>query len=271
MDRPVRAGEKFRMAASGTSEEKAVIKTWGELFRDDRENFAIDFEAVMTVLEVDSRWRPTKAQFVVTKFTKTEAYDVRPLLSPGAVVVAAVKDRDAVFTVNGEQADREVGQALDLIITLSKGGATDDEIFGTKLRKKVGDRWGINAELAARELQDMKFKIAKEALRGTTTLERVVREGEREYLVIVTELTVSPVSPELPPGTAVESSSLEMKFTGKYPVGVDAPSEEETADMSLNFTVRSKASPEEPDIVVESATRQHLLWKYAPVTPTPGP
>ena len=166
MDRPVRAGEKFRMTAKGTAEEKSLIKMGDELVRDDRENFAIDFEATMTVLEVDLRQRPTKAQFVVSKCIKTEAYDQRPLIPPGAVVVAAVKDRESVFTVNGEPAGREAGQALDLVITLSKGGATDDEIFGTRSRKKVGDRWGINAELAAKELSDLKFKVTREALRG---------------------------------------------------------------------------------------------------------
>ena len=270
MDRPVRAGEKFRMTAKGTAEEKSLIKMGDELVRDDRENFAIDFEATMTVLEVDSQHRPTKAQFVVSKCTKTEAYDLRPLIPPGAVVVAAVKDREAVFTVNGEQASREVGQALDLVITLSKGGATDDEIFGTRSRKKVGDRWGINAELAAKELSDMKFKVAKEALNGATTLEQVVREGGREYLMLATEMTVSPASPELPPGTTLERSKLEMKFTGKYPAEGDAPSEEESADLSLNFTVRSKAAPGEQDVVVESASRQRLRWTYAPVVQTPG-
>ncbi|HEY6007548.1 MAG TPA: hypothetical protein VIU40_04435 [Geobacteraceae bacterium] len=262
LDRPVRAGERFHVTASGSEEEKSVITVGGELLRDDRENFTIDFDAVMTILEVDAQARPTRAQFSVTKCIKTEAYDQRPLLPPGAVVVAAVKDREEVFTVNGAPVNREVGKGLGLIITLSKGGATDDEIFGTRSRRKVGERWGINAELAARELLDFKLKVAKEDLRGSTSLEQVVREGDRDYLLLAAEFSVARVIPELPPGVVVEKSHVDMKFSGKYPLATVSPAVEESMDMTMGFLARGKTAPEGAEIVVESRARQRLQRRY---------
>ncbi len=261
LHRPVRAGERFRISATGSHAEKTVIKTGGELFREDRENFTAAFDAVVTVLATDAKGGATRESVAVLKGEKTEAFDRKDLVPAGTVVVASLKGKDEVFEVDGKPVAREVHDLLAIFISLSKGEATDDEIFGTRERKRVGDAWNINAELAAQEFDELRFGARKENIAGKTTLEKVVRVGGTDCLQISSEMTFGKLAPPLPPGLVVESSLMRVNFQAKYPLDLSTQPPEETAALFFTFVARGKPAPAAPEVVIESSFERHVSEK----------
>ena len=82
----------------------------------------------------------------------------------------------------GLDPDTEESLRLLNLVSENPNGPTDDEIFGSKERKKVGDRWEGNSELMAKELTHFGILVKKEDLKSTATLEKVVTVGKTECL-----------------------------------------------------------------------------------------
>ncbi|HEY6871152.1 MAG TPA: hypothetical protein VI298_00365 [Geobacteraceae bacterium] len=258
LHRPMHAGEKFRISATGSNAVKTVIKTGGELFRDDRENFSVEFDSLVTVLATDRNGKPTRESVAVLKCEKTEAFDRKALLAPGTVVVASAKGKDDVYEIDGKPVDREMHEVLAIFVPLGKGEATDDEIFGTRERKRVGDAWGVNADLAAREFEDFKLGVRKENIAGKTTLEKIVRSGAADCLLIRSEVTFEKLAPPLPSYLSVESSLMRADLSGEFPVDTDAQPPEEKAVLTFTFVARGKPAPAAPEVVIESSFERHV-------------
>ena len=62
-----------------------------------------------------------------------------------------------LFEIEGAPASGKVSKALDLVVNITSGGPTDDDIFGTTERKKAGDSWPINKAVA---ITDANAKLA---------------------------------------------------------------------------------------------------------------
>ncbi len=265
LHRPVRVGEKFHVLSTGSNAEKTVITVGGNLFRDDRENYEAAFESVVKVLATDRNGLPTKESITVLRCEKKEAFDRKSLLPKGTVVVASLKDNEEVFEIDDKPVSREVHDLLSFFVTLSKGKATDDEIFGTRQRKQVGESWNINAELAAQDLEDLHLGVRKENIVGKTTLEKVVKAGETDCLLVSAEVTVGKLIPPLPEGLSMERSLLRANMSAKLPVDTAAQSREDTMEVSFTFAARGKPAPDSPELVIDGSFERHITEKVEPV------
>ncbi len=265
LHRPMRAGDSFRISATGSHAEKTVITAGGKLLRDDRVNYEAALDSIVTITAADRDGKPTRESVTVLKCEKTEAFDRKALLPRGTVVVASLKGKDEVFEIDGKPVDREVHDLLGIFITLSKEGGTDDEIFGTMKRRHVGEAWDVNAELAARDLDDLKLGVRKENVSGKTTLEKVVRAEGTDCLQISAEIVVGKLAPPLPPGFSVESSLIHANFSAKYPFDASAQSPEGTMGLSLTFVARGKSAPDAPEIIIESSLERRVSEKVESV------
>jgi acyl-CoA hydrolase len=265
LHRPMRVGEKFHILSTGSNAEKTVITVGGNLVRDDRENFEASFESVVKVLATDRNGKPTKESITVLRCEKTEAFDWKSLLPKGTVVIASLKEKDEVFEIDDKPVSREVHDLLAFFVTLSKGEATDDEIFGTRQRKQVGESWDINAELAARDLDDLHLGVRKENVAGKTTLEKVFKAGGTDCLLVSAEVTVNKFAPPLPPGLSMESSLLRASISAKFPVDTTAQPHEGTMGVSVTFAARGKPEPNAPEVVIDGSFERHITEKVEPV------
>ncbi len=265
LHRPMRVGEKFHILSTGRNAAKTVFTVGGNLVRDDRENFEATLESVMKVLATDGIGRPTQKSITVLRCEKYEAFDLRSLLPRGTVVVASLKGNDEVFEIDGKPVSREVHDLLAFFVTLSKGEATDDDIFGTRQRKQVGESWGINAELAARDLEKLNLGVRKENVTGKATLEKVVKAGGADCLLVSSEVAVSKLAPPLPPGYSMESSLLRATISAKFPVDATAQSPEGTMGISFTFAARGKPAPNAPEVVIDGSFERHITEKVEPV------
>ena len=260
LTRPMKVGAEYHIAAVGHSSMKSTIKVNGKVVEEQSKNFSVDFESDDKALEVDKNGEPSKVSLTVDKCILKQGGAEKPLLAKGAVVIASLKDDETVFEIAGQPVDAETAEALDLVVGLGRNRASDDEIFGTKERKKVGDRWAMNAELAAKELQDVMkgSTVKKEDVAGTVTLDKVVKVGTTDCLQISAEMTVSNVTM---PDRKVAQMKVQAHFLGLFPIDFSKDITEESDSITMSITVKDKPDPDGPEIVVESVAEQSLNVK----------
>ena len=260
-DRPMKPGEKYNIVASGTQSQAMTATSDGKTVQEQKEDFSIDYKSVEEVIEVDSLGRETKISSTIEKFTKTTGGVTKDLLPKGTVLVSSAP---GTHQVNGVAVDPEVAKALSMAVQLSKGGAGDDAIFGTKEAKKIGDSWDANAA-AMKEDLGKTFGGAALDFAGRTTLVNVVKSGSGDVLKIQAKIT-GKVTPPLPPGFTVDASALEVTLAGDLPVDLSLGRPSDSTAVSFTFSGHADA-PTGAKIVMDmkmTGTQTHAQTRVLP-------
>jgi hypothetical protein len=115
----------------------------------------------------------TKLSLTVATCNATAGGKQIPMFKEGTVITAEW-DKEAAqtkYAVDGKPVPESVGEALGLVLNVNDPeGLVDDEIFGAKEKKRIGDVWSIDAAAAAKELDRIGLKAKEEDLWGETTL-----------------------------------------------------------------------------------------------------
>ena len=166
------------------------------------------------------------------------------------------------YLVNGQIASNEIAEVLSTLFVLPQSETTDDDVFGTKERKKVGDSWGVNVVKAASSLSP-EFKLAPEDMKGTTTLEKILEIDGVKCPWISGKLDINKASPPLPPGFVVEKSHISAAFAGVFPIDVllDYFSEE----MSMRAAIEAKGDSNDPNIRISLNVEESRIEKHKPL------
>jgi hypothetical protein len=264
LTRPEKAGNEFRIAAVTSQTIASMAKTPGKADEQRTDTATVTLDAAVKVLEVDKNGTPSKITLTVDKLTvkKNEAAAAE-LLVKGTVVTASVKDGASVFEVEGKAVTPEKAMALAMVVTLGEGQAADDETFGTKDRKKVGDQWPINAELASKEMAKKGMGVAKEDLTGTVKLEGAVKVGAVECLDIRARMVGKKFSTPPAPGFKTQDGSIEVAFAAKLPVDPAARSLEQSMDMTAKTVATGKLDPQGPDVTIDSTIKISSTVKFS--------
>src|SRR5947207_15786295 len=69
---PLRAGQKFKVTASGKSLERNSLSMAPAPAQVQIDEYEVQFEATAEVLAVDTKGRPCRVAYTVEKFTKTQ-------------------------------------------------------------------------------------------------------------------------------------------------------------------------------------------------------
>jgi len=272
LHRPLKVGQKYGVSTTAHLSRSMTITAEKGLFGGQNEEFSVELECVVTVLEIDDKGRETKVSMAISKCVKIKGENKKDLVPKDAVVVASQKGRkEQVFTIGEEPLGAEAQEALGSVVSLSKGGATDDEILGTKDRKKVGDRWNINAAAAAKNLETEMPGIQEKNITGTTTLEGVVKVGGIECLKIAAEMTIEipPIEGEvaaaMPEGLKVSKSTVEMRCVGVFPVDASMDRLEESIDEKVTLITELSPDPDTPGMVMQTIAQSRQTTKVTPM------
>ena len=178
LTRPSKVGDRYRVDTTGTQNERERITIGGQVQKEEKD-LSVHLVAVETVLAVDSSATPTRYEYLIETCRRTSAGKTEELLSPGHKVVAETDaEGETVFTVDGDPALEDIAKALGVVISIHRPNSpTDDDIFGTKERKKVGDTWNIDAAAAAADLSRAGLGISPDVLKGTISLAGIEPSG----------------------------------------------------------------------------------------------
>ncbi|HEY3357458.1 MAG TPA: hypothetical protein VGQ83_29680 [Polyangia bacterium] len=267
LSRPAKAGDRYRVVTKGkTRKQQRAVKAGQEVSNSD-EAMDVELTAAATVVAVDGRALPVRVSYQVERCQKAAKGETREVVGRGRTIVVEHKNGKTVFTVDGEVATGDTAEALGVVLTAREPDtATDDDIFGTRERRRVGDEWRINGDAAARDLAGRGLKIGGADIAGTARLEGVRKQDGVKALEVSARLRVDRVQMPLPPGMQVDKASVEASFAGLFPV--DTLSTRRLADrlqMKVALAMRMKNPGAGEEMVVEAMMEQRVETRYTPL------
>jgi len=254
--RPMKVGEQYQVQVSGTQSESMTVTSNGNPVKDKREDFTVDYKSVEKVDEVDSIGRETKTTSTIEKLVKTEGGVAKELLPKGTVVVSSLSGRNQIHEVGGQPVDAETAKVLSLVISLGKGGPSDDAAFGTKDRKKAGESWEPNVP-AIMEALGESFGGKMENVKSKGTLVAVTKDAGGDVLKLDVHVEGN-AQPPLPPAFTIDEARFDAEFSGDFPVNLDLGRPKDVVTLSVSFSAHTDA-PTGEKVVLKVKTNTSMV------------
>jgi hypothetical protein len=212
--RPDKAGLKYRLDARVKKKQSMSIYKGAAELKTEESQTTVMLRAVVEVLKVDKKGEPLEKKLTIERFVNEKD---EPLLKKGDAVIAKTVDGKTVFRMGGREPPGRAAEFLgDLVKTKTSTAADDDEVFGSKARRKVRESWKINAAALAK---DLKMKPAD--VSGTAKLEAVEKHDGDDCLRIGIDLKMNAAGRDAKlkmNGFAVKSAEVRMKIGGLLPI-----------------------------------------------------
>jgi len=252
LHRPQKAGDRYELTASGSMTEQMVLSGKQQVIRENRSSLSCELSGVVTVLETDAMMRDKTIRLVVSRCVLSgdgKSYE-NEVLAKGTEVIARLDKKRETFLIDDKPASPEVEKVLGLFFFPHTSEVTDDDVFGTRERKKVGDSWPVNSSVAARDLEDEGMRVKAENVKGSTTLEKVVDVDGIKCLHLSGNMELTGMDFPLPPGFTVEFSDMSAVLSGDFPVDTSIAPLSETGTMTMAFVGKGKPSPDSPEVTL---------------------
>lgn len=262
LQRPMKVGQEFQVSATGRESQKATVSVGGQVVKNENQESAIEIEASVKVLEIDKNGTPSKESLVIGKCLAVKGETRTPLAPADAVVTASLVNNEPTFEIDGQKVSPEAQRALAQVFTLGKGGPTDDHIFGTAERKKIGDRWAMNSQLAAEDAARSGLTVKNEDVTGAVTLEKVVKVGDTECLQLSVTMDIAKIVPPAPPGLKIEKGTVHAQMSGKFPTNAALYTQEKSEALTITVVMKGKPQPDAPEILVDTVAERQTTAKY---------
>ena len=213
-------GDRTHAVIDDDKRDQTVTKMAGQSASKSDKVTHAHLDGIIAVQEVDDRANARRAEIVVTEFWQTTGEGgAHVVLAPAGahvMVTRAARKADAVLMVNGQAASKEQRDALDGLMTLTIGGPSDDEIFGTTTPQAIGAEWDIQSTLAQKDLADK--GIVATSLTGKVKLVGIENVRGTECLDLRADLTIAGITSvdELPKGSVIENGSVDARMKGLF-------------------------------------------------------
>jgi hypothetical protein len=256
LTRPDRVGAKFEIATISSQSTNTTVSYKDRILKKESSSLTVQLEGTVTVLEVGPSKHATRIRVLVTDCTVMrndgKAYEGLP---KGAQIVMQLANGKTEYLLNGYKAINDKMEILQLLFSLHTGKTSDDDIFGTKERKRVGDVWAMDSAKAAASLAGDLEVANAENMHGETTLEKIVDVGGVPCLRIRAKMEATGFVPPLPPEATVESSRMAAMFSGDYPIDVSLDIMHEEESIGGTIQARGRPDPQAPEVTL-SITRE---------------
>ncbi|MBA4387325.1 MAG: hypothetical protein C0404_05045 [Verrucomicrobia bacterium] len=257
LHRALDVGQKYNVVSKGSIRMDMIMNAAGEDDAEgvgDKTSFDLDFD--VEVLAVNAKKAPTSVKAVVNKFTTQvkSTGEKTVAIKKGAVITGKVVDGEEEFEVDGEELDEEgvASKIVSSTLSLADNDFTDDDTFGTKNKVKVGDKWDVNAAMAAEDLKSSDIEVRKEDIKGSCTLKELVDVEGQKCLRIEADMMASSMKVPSLSGMKVNKASFRATMKGLFPVDTAKLPVEESIKVTMNITMAGPARKGEPAVTIDS-------------------
>jgi hypothetical protein len=247
LQQPGKVGSKYRFSGIGAQTDRATVTSGGKVIQSTENAFTVELTADVTELEIEAKGHVTRKSLMVISSKTTNEGATKPLLPQGTIVLATAEGGRTVFKVNGESVADDVAKVLSSQITVYTGGPDDDEVFGTKLQRRVGESWNLDADAVTAFLKEIDGQAPKESISGTTTLQKV----EDNHLFISASMIVKQLVMPLPSGFKCEAGEFRAEFSGRFPVGPSNSGLDGTQSLVISMTGKRPPTDGQAEIIMK--------------------
>ncbi len=246
--RPFQAGSRYELKGTASISKILTVHVGENVVRDDKSVHSATLDGTIVVLQIDDQGRPNKVKLLVSKFTIREKGSTETKgLPDGSVIVAQSTDNKTRFSIDNKPVSNDIAEMLALFISIPSTPTTDDDIFGTENRKKVGDSWEVDRTRTAQDFTQRGLKIDAESISGRTTLVRTVSVEDTNCLLLSAKVTVDKAGLPLPPGFVAEKSTISATFEGTFPVDISIPCLSEKKSLESEVLAKGRPDPNSPE------------------------
>jgi hypothetical protein len=264
MTRAAKPGDRYELIASGSLSEQMTMSSQGQVLRNNKRFLSAKLEGIVTVLQVDELKREKILSLLVSKSVMSTNVNANKeeALPTGTQVVAQLRDGQKEFLIDGKAVSEDIAKMLDLFISFPTTQTTDDDIFGTKERKKVGESWTVNSIMAVKDLASDGVEVDLANIKGHTKLEKVVTVEGIKCLLLSAKMEISKLVPPLPSGLTVEKSNMSAIFSGEFPLDISIRPLSQKNNMSMEVLAKGKFSPDTPEVTLSTEMTKSGYEKY---------
>jgi hypothetical protein len=235
LSRPAVVGERYHVTTMATDEQTVALRVNAHDVPVRSDNSSIELVASNEVLEVSARGKERKSRIVIEKFTRTAAGKTTELLPAGATVIAERAGDKMHYFLGELPAIPAVSRALELsgVVLENDQGASDDGVFGTQERKKIGDTWPVDGGAAALSLAKRGIQVDPAKVSGTVRLTELSEQPGGPALRIAASFRMGSLLVPPMPGMAIDDSDMTATMSGLLPVDVTKRRLEEKITMAM--------------------------------------
>lgn len=238
LDAPDRVGLRYHLVASSTQRQTVTTTVHGQYAQTTTDEYSVELVADVSTEAVEKNVA-TRKRFIILNSKITQSAVSRPLLPEGTVVVASIANDKTVFHSNEKLLDEQTTTWLRSLILLHTGGVGDDEMFGTKTPKAVGESWSLNTDEIKKLLKEMGAPSETVKISGTGMLERV----EGNHVFVRSSVNVNDVMLPMPENFTAENGNFVTEYFGKIPLKEGDPTREVSGRMHLAARGIRKGDP----------------------------
>ncbi len=241
LERPERVGDHYQVDIAGKVFHEVLSETGGKGVKREFTDMTLKLKAEVSVSQIDKQKRPSACQMTVSSCTATFVGNVTNtlILPPGSILYSSYVAGVRHMTVDGVTPKTpQLFQLMDFAFSLANGELTDDDVAGTKTRKKTGESWLIDTTAFADSLESDDMDVSRSGSSGTVKLGRVGVSGGVNSMRVSGDMTVKKLKPKMARHMKVKESLATFSFARIYPVDVTKPTlanyERLTVDISAS-------------------------------------
>ena len=249
--RPIPVGTKYALTADGAMLRQVTLHVAGREQKQPDDGFGIHLEGTVEVLALDDVGEEAKVSCVIDKCNRITSEGEKELVAKGKVLIAEGKGKDTKFHYeDGKELPKEASEALELVISLDTGDkVSDDDMFGTKDKQKVGASWPVHGEAVSKDAARVGVIVKPDDVEGSFKLDGLKKVGDVECARLSGNLKMKKLLRKddeddgLPAGFTVTGGSMEARYGGLFPIDVSAGSLSESVSMTFVTNVKGKGGP----------------------------
>lgn len=175
------------------------------------------------VTEVDGKGNETGLSITVQKFI----VDTKEAFPSGTILAIKCSRAPVTYKVEGKEVSGQPASVLHLLYPpIREATIGDDDCFGSKAPRKVGESWPVNAESIAQHSSFGDVEVDPKKVTGEATLKGVESVRDTQVLRLVTKYSMTDfLKPtDLPATISIGASKTTFELTRLLPVdGVSRP------------------------------------------------
>ena len=242
LTRPGKAGDRYRIEASGKQLRQVTLRSGGKTIPGSSESFEVELTGEATVLEADAKGNVTRALIKVDTLVRVVGLRRDEMLDAGTIVTESPASACQRFQIGDKDVAPLIKDLLEVVLaeTTDLEVPSDDELMGTRERKKVGDSWPVAREALARFLsrdKDINMDVKPGDVEGSgrfTALEKVDGLECQRIDVAFTFAGTPRLDPAAPPGAAAR---VTVTMSSLLPVDTRLDALAETSQLTMTYTV----------------------------------
>ncbi|HKO53249.1 MAG TPA: hypothetical protein VJV79_36315 [Polyangiaceae bacterium] len=250
LHRDLEPGKTYRLRVEDESTEHSVTSIAGKVV--DEKNTTTLFSLVGSHKTLSAgRYQP--GEYVIEELTRTTNGDKTALLPTGSKVSENLVGKQWQYTVAGKPVSEQATKALHALLQDTEGASSDDDIFGSKLPRAIGESWPVDVHHLPP--LDESIVVNPEGASGSTRLVALRKLDGVDCLELRGELSVPSMTlKDLPEGAKLLSGGVSGNFVGMAPVDTNLPSPSvtRTIDVKLKMEVPSPRGAVTVDMTVHN-------------------